>query len=79
MAKQSYIKAIRGKSTAMYKTGGTRPYELHAIHALMQGNGFFDPNADEKAERSIDGGFKNKSICPTCFVRFSKNGSCNCA
>lgn len=75
MAKRSMKAAILGKSKSMYPTGGTNPRTLRAIHKLYKT--VPSSKTDEEYEKEITGGYVGKA-CPTCFVKFSKTGECNC-
>jgi len=77
MAKRSIVGAIRNKSKAVYPTAGTKPVTLLAIHKLAP-KGFAMANDEELERKYIHGGYKNKKMCPTCFVRYSVTGACNC-
>lgn len=76
MAKQSVVNAIKGKSKAMYKTGGVSPQTLRDIQKLYKTISIApDDNALER--KYFHGGYKGKA-CKTCFTKFSVNGTCNC-
>jgi len=78
MAKRSYISAIKAKSTTAYPLAGSSGPRIHAVHALQKGRFAPQGDLDEKADRSIDGGYTDRRTCPDCYTRYSVNGSCNC-